>query len=348
MQKSTFTKLENKAGFTSYPLYKSDSLDKSFIKYQVDTIIFEKQYDYTNSSGDAVFEDSFFSWDKESFTENELDMNLKYLSDWNQIQHIRVRTVLPPMLQEIENENIARTGPLTSTVILKAVETSENDWDYYPITWKEKYGYDDYSYLEEILEYDAEKDRWNTSETTGRLSFYDDELYFKQSYKYDFLNDTPDEAVSEINAWIFNTVFKAEYMEPWYYDQGTGWQEEDNEKFVPSEFSASIDFSKYFYPVWKNRIRYKTNMSTSWDMDLQKFTENALVFNLGFDVNVSEFLDITFNTKSENNKTYRYIPSYAEELGEEWVNPFEDLFKSLTFLILMTDMNLFSNSNLLN
>ena len=329
--KSTFTKLENKAGFTSYPIYKSDSLDQSFIKYQVDTIIFEKKYDYTNSSGDTIFEDRFFSWDKDSFTQNELDMNLKYLSDWNQIQHIRVRTVLPPMLQEIENENIARTGPLTSTLILKAVETREDVWDYYPVTWKEKYGYDDFSYIEEILEYDAERDRWNSSETIGRLSFYDDELYFKQSYKYDFLNDTPDEAVSEINAWIFNTEYKAEYMNPWYYDQATGWQEKDNEEFVPSEFSASIDFSRYFYPVWKNRIRYKTNMSTSWDMDLQRFTENALVFNLGFDLNVSEFLDITFNTKSENNKTYRYIPSYADELGEEWVNPFEDLLKSFNF-----------------
>ncbi len=329
--KSTFTKLENKSTFYSYPLYKYDAFDQSFIKYQLDTIIFEKKYDYTDPEGDAVYEDSFFSWDKESFTENELDMNLKYLSNWNQVQHFRVRTVLPPLLQEIENENIIRTGPLTSTVIVKAVETREDVWSFDPIKWKEKYGYDDYNYIEEILEYDSEDTNWETSETIGRLSFYDDELYLKQTYKYDLMKDTPDELVSTVNLWIFNSVYKAEYKKPWYYDQATGWQEEDNEKFVPSEFNAKIDFSRYFYPIWKNRIRYKTNMSTSWEMDLQKFTENALVFNLGFDLNVSEFLDITFNTKSENNKTYRYIPSYAEEMGEEWVNPVDDLIKSFNF-----------------
>ncbi len=329
--KATFTKLENKSGFISYPLYNHDSFDQSYLKYQIDTIIFQKNYSYTDAEGYAVFEDSFFGWNKDSFTENELDLNLKYLANWNQIQHVRVRTVLPPLLQEIENENIARTGPLTSTVIVKAVEIQEDVWKFDPIKWKEKYGYDDLTYIEEILEYDSEDSEWETSETIGRLSLFEDEMYFKQTYKYDFINNTPDELVSTVNLWIFNAEYKAEYKKPWYYDQGSGWIEEDEENFVPSEFNAGIDFSRYFYPVWKNRIRYKTNMSTSWEMDLQKFTENSLVFNFGFDMNVSEFLDLTFSTKSENNKTYRYIPSYAEELGEEWINPFSDLLKSFNF-----------------
>ena len=329
--KSTFTKLENKAGFTSYPLYKHDSFDQSFIKYQLDTILFEKKYDYTDTNGDAVFKDSFFEWDKDSFTENELDMNLKYLSNWNQIQHIRLRTVLPPLLQEIENENIARTGPLTSTLIVKTVEIREDVWDFDPLIWKEKYGYDDLTYIEQIMEYDSEDSQWETSETIGRLSFYDDELYFKQTYKYDLMIDTPDELVSTVNLWFFNTEYKAEYKKPWTYNQSTGWQEEDNEEFVPSEFNAEIDFSRYFYPVWRNRIRYKTNISTAWEMDLQKFTENSLLFNFGFDLNVSKFLDLSFSTVSENNSTYRYFPKYAEEMGEEWVNPFDDLLKSFNF-----------------
>ena len=329
--KSTFTKLENKSTFMTYPLYKSDSLDNSYVKYQVDTILFEKSYDYTDSSGNPVYEDRFFSWDKESFTENELDMNLKYLSNWGQIQQVRVRTVLPPMLQEIENENIARTGPLTSTLITQAAETREDHWKFEPVTWKEKYGYDDYSYIEQIFEYDGEEGDWETSETIGRLSLLDDEIYLKQTYKYSFIEDSPDELVSTLNLWFFNAEYKAEYKYPMYYSQSTGWEKKSYESFVPSELNATIDFSKYFYPVWRNRVRYKTNVSASWEMDLQEFTENALVFSMGFDLNVSKFLDITFNTESENNSTYRYIPAYAEEMGEVWVNPFHDLFKSFNF-----------------
>ena len=329
--KSTFTKLENKSGFTSYPLYKYDSLDQSFMKYQFDTVIFEKKYDYTDTNGNAVFKDSYFSWDKDSFTEHELDLNFKYLSHWSQIQQISVRTVLPPLLQEIENENIARTGPLTSTLNVKTVEVREDVWELEPLTWKEKYGYDNYTYAEEIMEYDPEESVWESSETIARLSFLDDEIYLRQSYKYDIRENTPDELISTVNLWFFNTEYKAEKKKPWEYSQGSGWEEKSEEKFVPSEFSAKIDFSRYFYPVWKNRVRYKTNISTSWDMDLQKYTENALVFNFGFDMNVSKFLDLTFNTISENNNTYRYIPAYADRMGEKWINPMEDLFKSFNF-----------------
>jgi len=88
-------------------------------------------------------------------------------------------------------------------------------------------------------------------------------------------------------------------------------------------------------PVWKNRIRYKTNLVTTWRMDLQEFTENALVVDLGFDFRIHRFLNIHFNSRSENNNTYRYIPSLARQLDEEWVNPFTDMLKS--FNIFNTD-----------
>ena len=329
--KATYTRLENKSTFLTYPLDKYDSFDRSFVKYQLDTILFQKKYGYTDTNGEAVFEDAYFNGDKDSFTENEVDLNLKYLSNWNQIQHVRVRTVLPPILQEIENEDIVRTGPLTSTLILKAYEIKENDWTFDPVTWKEKYGYDDLTYLEEILLYESEDDRWESSETTGRISFIDDEIFMKQSYLYNIRENTPEKSVSTLNLWFFQAVYTAERKKPWKYNQFTGWEQGDKEEFVPSEFSGKIDFSRYFYPVWKNRIRYKTNISTSLDMDLQKYTENALVFNLGFDLNVSKFLDFTFNTKSENNSIYRYIPSYAEEMGEVYINPVDDLIKSFNF-----------------
>ncbi len=329
--KASYYKLENKMLIKVYPLYKYELYSQSFASYQADTIILKKEYDFLDNNGNPVYEDSFFRFRKEYFTEHEADFNLKYLSSWNQIQHFRIRTVLPPLLQEIENVDIVRTGPLTSTIIFEINETEEDRWSPDDFTWKEKLTYDDKTYIEHILIYSGYNNEWDSSESIGRISFFYDEVNFKQTFLYGYPEESPLEMVSLLNLWFFQMQYAAERMYPMYYEPGYGWMEEDKEKFVPSEFKAKIDFTKYFFPVWKNRLRYKTNISTTWEMDLQEFTENALVFDFGFDLRVHKFLDINFNTKSENNSTYRYIPHYARKMGEEWVNPVTDIIKSFNF-----------------
>jgi lipopolysaccharide assembly outer membrane protein LptD (OstA) len=329
--KASYLKIENKSLFTVYPLLKYDMYNQSFASYRINTIIAKKEFDYLDNSDNPVYKDSFFQFDKEYFTEHKADFNLKYLANWNQIQHFRIITVLPPLLQEIENEDLIRTGPLTSTLNFKAYEKSEDNWEYGDFTWKEKLSYDNNTYIEQITIYDGENDEWDSWESIGRISFFYDEVFFRQSYKYGYPESSPLELSSQLNLWFFETKYKAERKYPMEYQQGFGWIEGENQEFVPSEFSATIDFTRYFMPVWKNRVRYKTKILTSWVMDLQEFTENSLVFNFGFDMKVHEFLDLSFNSKSENNSTYRYIPSYAKQLGEETVNPFSDLVKSFNF-----------------
>ncbi len=329
--KASYLKIQNKSLFTVYPLLKYDMYDQSFFTYQVNTILAKKEFEYLDNSDNPVYKDSYFQFDKEYFTEHEADFNLKYLANWNQIQHFRIITVLPPLLQEVENEDIIRTGPLTSTLNFKAYEKTEDNWEYGDFTWKEKLSYDNKTYLEQITIYDGENDEWDSSETIGRISFLYDEVFFMQSYEYGFPESSPLEMSSLLNLWFFETKYKAERKYPMEYQSGFGWIEGDTEKFVPSEFSATIDFTRYFMPVWKNRVRYKTNILTSWVMDLQEFTENSLVFDFGFEMNIHKFLDLSFNSKSENNSTYRYFPSYARQLGEETVNPFSDLMKSFNF-----------------
>lgn len=329
--KASYYRLENKSLFTSYPLYKYEMYDQSFITYQVDTILLKKEFDYMDDNNNPVYRDSLFRMDKEYFTRHEANFNLKYLANWNQVQHFRVKTVLPPLLQEVENENIIRTGPLTSTLIIEAKEETEDNWVPGDFTWKEKLARDNFTYIEHILIYDGYSNELDSSETIGRVSLFYDELYFRQNILYGFPEKSMTEAVSLLNLWFFQAQYKAEWMYPKEYEQGFGWIEEEDEKFVASEFSAKIDFTKYFMPKWRNRIRYKTNIAAGWVMDLQEYTENALVFDLGFDLNVHKFLDLSFSSRSENNNTYRYFPSLAENMGEEWVNPVTDVIKSFNF-----------------
>jgi hypothetical protein len=83
--------------------------------------------------------------------------------------------------------------------------------------------------------------------------------------------------------------------------------------------------------MWRNRVKLDTNISTSWTIDLYRYTDSFLEFSLGLNLSVHEFVDIVFNVTSQNRKTYRYIPAFAKELDEPWVSPFEDLLKSFNF-----------------
>ncbi len=328
---ASYMKLENKSVFTTFPLYKYEMYDQSSLKYQVDIIAFKKEFEQLDGNSNPVYEDSFFTFDNDYFTKHETETNLKYFSWWNQMQQFRVRVILPPLLQKIENENIVKTGPLTSTLAFQINEERKDAWVPGDFTWKERLAYDDKTYIEHILIYDGYHDEWGSSEIIGRISFLYDEIYFLNDFKYGFRENSPLDFTSTLNLWFFQAQYKAKRKYPLEYVSGFGWMQDTEEKFVPSEFLAKIDFSRYFMPIWKNRVRYKTNFAASWRMDLQEFTNNALVIDLGFDLNIHKFLNITFNTKSENNSTYRYIPSLAEELGEEWVNPITDLLKSFNF-----------------
>ena len=330
--KATYLKIENSSTVTTFPLYKYEMYDQSFIKYQADIITYKKEFDQLDSNSNPNYSNSYFAFEKEYFTRHETETHLKYYSWWNQMQQFRIRAIHPPLLQRIENENIIRTGPLTSTTIFVVNEERKDVWVPGDLTLRERLAYDNKTYIEHTLIYDGYSDEWNTSQTVGRISFLYDEIYFMNDFKYGFKVNSPLEFTSTLNLWFFQAQYKARRQFPATYvtDYG-GWMLDTKEKFVPSEFLAKIDFSRYFMPIWKNRIRYKTNLLTTWKMDLQEFTENALIFDLGFDFRIHQFLNINFNIKSENNSTYRYIPSLAKELGEEWVNPVTDLLKSFNF-----------------
>jgi hypothetical protein len=247
------------------------------------------------------------------------------------MQQFRVRYILPPLLQRIENENIIRTGPLTTTILFQWNEEEEGGWVPGNYVLRNRLSFDARTFVEHVLIYDGYNDEWDTSQTIGRISFLADEIFFLNDFRYGFKVDSPIEFTSTLNLWFFQTRYRARWQRPMYYDLASGWVLEPEEKFVPSEFSARVNFNRFFMPKWRNRIRYRTNLVTTWTMDLQEFTNNALIFDLGFDINIHRFLKINFNSRSENNSTYRYIPSMARELGEEWVNPVTDLLRSFNF-----------------
>ncbi len=322
--------IENDFIFKTMPLYMFDKISQSYISYRLDTILLKKEFTKIDENDDPIYNDYYFEWEKEFFKHNEGEVFLSYLSPWNQFQTSRVKTVFGPLNRELENENIFRTGLFTTSTFFRMMENDNNDITYEPFILKERLAYND-SYLQALMKYDMQHNYPSFFETEGKISFFEDELYLKQSYIYDINEGHHDEAITTLNIWYLNLMYKAEWMYPYYYEQGVGWLKEDEEDFVPSKLTAAFEFSKYGKPFWRNRIRYRTDISAGYNMDLQKFVDNALTVSFGFEANIYKLFNVSFKTVSENNATYRYSDNKSGKMGEERLNPFRDLWNSFCF-----------------
>lgn len=75
----------------------------------------------------------------------------------------------------------------------------------------------------------------------------------------------------------------------------------------------------------------ETFISLSYSHDFINFRYNTIQFTFGLNLQIFELWRFSFSVQSENNRAYRYIPKYAEEENEEWVNPIVDLLNSFNF-----------------
>ena len=322
--------IENDLMLKTMPLFMFDRISESYLSYSVDTILYRKSFDYIDEKDDPVYVEDTFEWDKDYFKKHEAELMLSYLADWRQFQTARFKTVMEPLNREFENEDIMRTGPLTSSMFFRMKEDDDGFIFYDPLRFTERLEYGN-SYLQGIYRQNLQHNYAQDYELEGKISFFDDDLYFKQSYMYNIYEAHHQEAISTLNLWYLNLMYKAEWMRPYEYEDGVGWVQKDDEEFVPSKFVATFNFSKYGKPFWRNRIRYKTDINIGYNMDLQRFTDNALTASFGFHANIYRLFDISFKTTSENNNTYRYSKSKASTVGEEYINPFTDLWKSFSF-----------------
>lgn len=146
-------------------------------------------------------------------------------------------------------------------------------------------------------------------------------------------------ANTTLRAGGFSAFFALEWMQPleWrtvptpdFYPAGPG-----TERLVPSTVRAGYEGAIGTRWAWKDRVQVEAGLRTSWRMNLQRYTDNLFEFAPRLTLKVHELLDLSFSSLSTNTKTYRYLPGFAEALGESWVNPLTDLVRS--FNVFDTD-----------
>ena len=147
----------------------------------------------------------------------------------------------------------------------------------------------------------------------------------------------------------FAANFTATYAKQYSYNEnffssgGDLWEAKNEKSFEPTELNFSYKKTFEKKDIWKNRFSFSVGINSGLNLDLQQYTNSSFTFNLTLKMNVTNFLDVVFSTRSENTAMYRYLGKYnwpffkVEKYDELYKdqgledNFFMDLFNSFNF-----------------
>jgi len=136
--------------------------------------------------------------------------------------------------------------------------------------------------------------------------------------------------------WIKKSIFKPDNPDRPY--EGGKWTTEGENDLFPKELKFSYIYSLPKTKIIKNIFDLAFNLNTSLNFDLQQHTNSNFQFSMGFNVSLTNFLDLNISATSQNAVIFRYFKGFPgmEELTSmypegEQNNLFVDLFDSFNF-----------------
>jgi len=286
-----------------YPLMDSPDFKYSFLTYKLNWIFFstilnEGLYTY----GSPVYYNRTGEWNSDTVKEHNAQCSFKY-SPSERVHSLTLSSQLPPLLASISGELIFYLWILKSRVNSVYSEISPDNWDLQPLV------------VEESLE-------------------INEEVSISEELRFDLESSLLTKSISALNLWNFNASFTAERLQPVEWITGSGWPADvpgAEEEFMASNIQLGYTSDAEPLFLWKNRIWLESNMNTSWNMDLRRYTENSLDFTFKLDLFIYKFLEFSFSSVHANNLTHRYFPAFSRELDIPWMNPITDLLHSFNF-----------------
>jgi lipopolysaccharide assembly outer membrane protein LptD (OstA) len=285
-----------------YPLMESPDFKYSFLTYKLNWIFFSAILnDGLYTPGSPVYYNRTGEWSKKTVKEHNAQCRFEY-RPLERAHALTLSAQLPPLLASISGELIFYLWILKSRInSVYKEEISQDNWQLQPLV------------VEETLE-------------------INEEVSISEELRFDLESNLLTKSISAVNLWNFNALFTAERLIPVVWDSDEGWKEQGGtEEFMPSNIQLGYTSDPEPLFLWKNRIRLESNMKTSWNMDLRRFTENSLDFTFKLDLFIYKFLEFSFSSVHANNYTHQYFPAFTNELGEDWINPITDLLRSFNF-----------------
>ncbi|MDR3201389.1 MAG: hypothetical protein LBT68_08000, partial [Spirochaetales bacterium] len=289
----------NSLDFATYPLTRTDLFKSTNLHYNIAALMYQKTFDPTSTAADPEYKDDYFSPTKDYITSNRISMDAS-VETLPFTPRVQLAYVLPPLDKSFSATSILITGPLTSTAVFQTRQVEEK-WVNQPLS------------IDEQLK-------------------IADKVSLQATYLYDYEEDTHYSFVSNLQLWYLTASYQARYTQPYTFGgPTTGWVIEPDREFIPSNASLGFNYDFISEPMWKNRIKLGFSVTSSWNIDLIRFTESALTFGYTLIFSVYRMFDVKFSAQSSNNMMYTYFPEYADKVGIERRDPVTDLVKSFNF-----------------
>ena len=239
---------DNSFSLSVKPLQGIPSLSSSYLKYNIDTNLYSREFASDATVSDPQYVNEWIS-DEDDFKKHNLAASFQW----------------KPGSFTITTSSTANIPPMDESFTLAAGV----DYDYkgWSAGFDQKASFTD--------------SEWSISPMSLSVSWtgFDGEMSVEQTVKYDSENSRFSKMKSELELWGFETSFVAEYDDTYTWDGSPSYTWIDSgEAFTPSSLSFSYNKTFEPKPMWKNRINSKTILDLSWDINLIQPTDNALTF----------------------------------------------------------------------
>ncbi|MDR2951877.1 MAG: LPS-assembly protein LptD, partial [Treponema sp.] len=316
--------------FSLQPLYKYSMFSQTNLQYSFKGTLVKSRF--TGTGDDPEWEFDMGTWEKEQkkdgkdiigLTSHQLSTNLA-ANLMDKQQNISVAMDLPPFDTSFSTTANFRVW-ITDTNARIRVSKPENaeNWKIEPfyLTETVKFGTKGTFSFYMIANLDPEEDYQGITTITSSLSLWDLKFAFSavRMRRYEFKPDNPDD-------WTL----------------GGDWlqvpDDVEEQKLIPRDFSINYGHTFSNIELIKNLLKFTTNISTSVNFDLQRYTNSNFNLTLSLTLNITNFLDLTLSATSSNAVIFRYFKNvpgmenitqmYAD--GEQ-NNLFVDLADSFNF-----------------
>ncbi len=342
---TTLLRSSNAIGLVAKPLFFADAWSDSTVSYDLATTVFRRTFD--SDAGDYANE--WAEWSPDFVTTHTLTLSGKYDSPVG-VQSLSTTVKLPPADPVVDLRGVFVTGVVTTTAT--AGFEKPDSWKYKPITLTERIAPElplfAGSYLESGVSYDPEERLFGESTSSLVLRAMDGLFSLNQTLRYDIEEKRPVESLTALHIAFFDARFTAARTMPLEFVPTIGWRSvpDSEDVFLPSLASFSLRYSLDKRRFWKDRVEVSGNLTSAWNLNLLRVTDSSLSLEFRLSLRVAEFLDLNFTSRSEQRGSYRYVPALSEKVGLPWLNPIEDIAKSINFFYrrarIESDFNLSS------
>jgi len=293
------------------PLYKNTIFSQSNLQYSFGGTLVKSKF--TGTGENPEWEPVFGAWDKDYLEKHTFAANLA-ANVMEKNQTISFNADIPPKDASISANATFRVWVSDTTVRVRVKNPGEPDIRIIePVHFSETLKFSNISTITSTMILDPEQDNEVTSVTAS------------------------------LSLWNFRANFNALKMRGYTFksndpNPGGEWVLDTEPSLNPKDLSLNYNRTFSNVVVIKDWVKFSSTVNTSLNFDLQKYTSSNFRFIFSLNLGITDFLDLTLSSTSQNDVIFRYFKNVSgmEDLTSMYIegeqnNLFIDLFDSFNF-----------------